>query len=132
MQFTEFVRSNHLPKLYKLLKDRLKSAQPVATFELQVRGKDQKEALLEVMMRVQRNGQRPVSIHCIVRDITQRHEMERQLRQTEELSTIGKLVAGIAHELNNPLASSIGYANLLQESDLPQVYHEDLKIIFRQ
>jgi PAS domain S-box-containing protein len=129
---TQFVHPSHLPKLYKLLKDRLKLAQSPATFELPVRGKDQKEALLEVMMRVQRNGQRPVSIHCIARDITQRHELERQLRQTEKLSTIGKLVAGIAHELNNPLASIIGYANLLQESDLPQVYHEDLKIIFRQ
>lgn len=132
LHITRFVRPNYLPKLYKLLKDRLKSAQSPATFELLVRGKDQKDVLLEVMMRVQRNGQRPASIHCIARDITQRHELEQQLRQTEKLSTIGKLVAGIAHELNNPLASIIGYANLLQESDLPQVYQEDLKIIFRQ
>ena len=50
----------------------------------------------------------------------------------ETLAQLGELTAGIAHELNNPLASIIGYANLLQESDLPQVYHEDLKIIFRQ
>ncbi len=119
-------------ELYQLLKGRLASTQAPATFELPIKGKNQKESILEVTMRIQRAGRRPIGIHCIARNITQRRELEQQLRQTEKLSTIGKLVAGVAHELNNPLTSIIGYASLLQEGDLPQIYRDDMKIIFRQ
>ena len=132
MNVIQFVPTEHRPKLFSLLKKRLASTQSSATFELPVRGKDQRETILEVTIRVQRSGNRLVSIHCIARDITQRRKLEQQLRQTEKLSTIGKLVAGVAHELNNPLTSIIGFASLLQESGLPSGPQEDLKVIFRQ
>ena len=49
----------------------------------------------------------------IVDDITERIEMERQLTQTDKLSSIGLLAAGVAHEVNTPLAVISSYAQLL-------------------
>jgi two-component system NtrC family sensor kinase len=51
-----------------------------------------------------------------MREITERKKMEQRLRQTEKLSALGQLVAGIAHELNNPLAVVMGYAQILSQN----------------
>jgi two-component system NtrC family sensor kinase len=44
-----------------------------------------------------------------------------QLVQSEKLSIIGEFVAGVAHELNNPLTGVVGYAQLLNDSDVDLV-----------
>jgi signal transduction histidine kinase/CheY-like chemotaxis protein len=58
---------------------------------------------------------------------------QAQLIQSEKLSAIGQLIAGVAHELNNPLTAVMGYTQLLQTSDcLDEETLRDLNKIYSQ
>ncbi len=61
---------------------------------------------------------RLVSMSGILYDITERKLLEEQLIVTDRLATIGELVSGVAHELNNPLTSVIGFSELMLKKDI--------------
>jgi PAS domain S-box-containing protein len=71
------------------------------------------------------------SVH-IIRDVTNQKRMEEQLVMTDRLASIGELASGIAHELNNPLTSVIGFSQLLIESNVPDNIKEDLGTVYSE
>jgi two-component system NtrC family sensor kinase len=50
----------------------------------------------------------------IMLDVTTTRRLREQIAQSEKLGSLGRMIAGVAHELNNPLTSVIGYAQLLR------------------
>ncbi len=59
------------------------------------------------------------------RDITREKEYEERAFQSEKLVALGELVAGIAHEINNPLSVVVGYTELMLQSN--QLNEQDRK-----
>jgi len=57
---------------------------------------------------------------------------EEQLIIADRLASIGELASGIAHELNNPLTSVIGFSQLLLGKDVPDEVKEDVEIIYSE
>lgn len=63
------------------------------------------------------------------RDITQIKAAQARLMQAEKLSALGELTAGVAHELNNPLTSILGFVQLLQRTELSDRQASYLSVI---
>ena len=75
-------------------------------------------------------GQPTGTTVLIFDDRTEKRRLQEQLIQSEKMSAIGQLIAGVAHDLNNPLASVVGFADFLIEGGTaPESLREPLEAI---
>lgn len=68
----------------------------------------------------------------IFSDLTARKDVQRRLAQTERLATLGELMAGVAHEVRNPLTAIKGYVQILKQQDSDPTHQEYLAIILKE
>ena len=86
-----------------------------------------------------RFGGKTVGVYAIYSDITERKQAEEEKKEMEQkahlasrLASVGEMASGIAHEINNPLTSVIGFSQLLMEGDIPADIKEDVSIIYKE
>jgi PAS domain S-box-containing protein len=116
MEFGGRTHPEDLPFVLSLYKDMLSGKQTFGSVEIRVRHK------LGEWRRIRFNFS-PLSdekgnIEGVVlsgRDVTDLKRLEEQLIQAEKLAAMGQMLAGVAHELNNPLTAILGVTELLRE-----------------
>ncbi len=128
MSFFDLVHPKHRQASMERHQRKMRGEVIPGLFEISVIRKDGTEVFVELTSAYTTyKGERVIV--CYIRDITERKRTEEQLTVTDRLASIGELAAGIAHELNNPLTSIIGFSQLLLDKDVPDDVKDDLRII---
>src|SRR5467141_4454330 len=134
MAFGDRTHPEDLPAVLSLYKDVIAGTQTFASLEVRVRHK------LGEWRRIRFNFS-PLSdekgnIEGVVlsgRDVTELKRLEEQLIQSEKLAAMGQMLAGVAHELNNPLTAILGVTELLRDSEgLQENTKRQLELTHRQ
>ena len=108
--------------------------QQVENLELRAKRSDGTLGHFSISLSPMRDEQNAVnSVVVVMTDITDAALMQAKLAHAERMATIGRLVSGVAHEVNNPLAAILGFTDLLLENpQVPANAREDLQIILQE
>jgi len=92
-------------------------AQPEGEFEAQ--GRAYQYRLFPIHL-----GEAEQQVGLVIWDVTEQKHLHDQLIQTEKLASLGTLVSGMAHEINNPVQGILGMAEIIQEETDPDKIKE--------
>jgi PAS domain S-box-containing protein len=106
----------------------------VENLELRVKRSDGSMGHFSISLSPMRDESNQVnSVVVVMTDITDAVLLQAKLAHSEKMATIGRLVSGVAHEVNNPLAAILGFTDLLLENpQVPASAREDLQIILHE
>ena len=122
------------PKLMALYKDLIGGRQNFASLEVRVRHKQGEWR--KIFFNFSPLFDESEKIEGVVlsgRDVTDLKRLEEQLIQAEKLAAMGQMLAGVAHELNNPLTAILGVTELVREREgLDESMKRQLDLTHRQ
>ena len=120
-QFMEFGGRTHLedrPALLVLFAEIVGGRQTFASLEVRVRNKQGEWRRLRCHFSPLSDENGKIDgVVISARDVTELKRLEEQLIQAEKLAAMGQMLAGVAHELNNPLTAILGVTELLRDSE---------------
>lgn len=95
--------------------ERILKEESLPHFEVAMLRNDGRRVFLEANVRLIRSNGRKEGIQGIARDVTERRNLENQLRQAQKLEAVGRLSGGLAHDFNNMLCVISGHTEILSE-----------------
>jgi two-component system, sporulation sensor kinase E len=107
----EFISENERKNFHKLVKQCERVGEAYA--EMNLSYSDEEQKIVEFSLK---RDIIPGVGMMMLRDVTERKELEDQLRKSDTLNVVGELAAGIAHEIRNPMTALKGFIQLLQGS----------------
>ena len=121
-------------QIYRYTNSVYRTRRPAKWFSWEYAAKNGERRFIEASIAPKFEGQGEiVGFRGILNDVTERKAMEQQVLLTNKLASIGELASGVAHELNNPLTSVMGYAQLLlDDKDVPEHIKSDLDKVYQE
>jgi PAS domain S-box-containing protein len=132
--YRNYATEENARQIYEGANSVYKTGKPASWFSWEFLTKSGETRLAEVSITPKINARSEVvGFRGIFNDVTEREASEQRVLMTSKLASIGELASGVAHELNNPLTSVIGYAQLLADSNnVPPELKSDLNRIHQE
>jgi PAS domain S-box-containing protein len=118
-----------VPKEYrKMVSERFRSirGEPVVEIEIPIISKEGKQLMVTWNAAAVNLPSGHAAVVVVGQDVTNQKRMQEELIQSKKLASIGELVSGVAHELNNPLTVIMGYSQLLIAEQSLQDRHRQM------